>query len=271
MPRPKGLLMRYLGAVGEVLDRLTWGGRASLAPTTSLFLLVLFSTSTAFTSPFPLCLTTAIPFVLSASLAVLSRKARDVVKVVAVASAHLTIISTPLLFITEGEQIASLDLGFADLSITWEGLWTALEFFLRCLGAISVAVSWMAYAGFQNILQGLRAIDPGGTITSMAFLTVRYIPLAIRESQRLVAAREARLMVKRSLRASWLVLASCCGDLFLRCFNRAWKVGLALKARSLSGDVVPKLSTGATRPGAPDVLWACLACAYVVLLVLKVV
>ena len=84
------------------------------------------------------------------------------------------------------------------------------------------------------------------------------------------AAREARLMSKSALRPSWLVLASCCGELLLRAYNRAWRVGLAMRARSLTGHPMP-LRLGREGPTALDALWLLIAGVFCVLYVTRVV
>ncbi len=268
----RGLLMRYLDAVGHVLDRLAKERSPRIAPFTSLALLVLFVSPAAFSSPIPLRACSFLPFALALVLAVASRELGNFLKLVGLILPFLTIIALPLPFITPGAVTYAIQLGPLRLVATREGTLKAAAFVLRCLNAISIGVAWTAYAGLTTLIRGLHAVDPTGTIPNMAFLTARYVPLSIREAQRLLAAREARLLRKPRISSSWLVLASCCGDLLLRAFNRAWKVGLAMRARCPFGSPAnisdPR---GCFRLGVRDLIWLLAAVGYIALFILEVV
>ena len=272
MRQPKGLLMRYLSGIGDVLDRLAREKPARVAPFTSVFLLVLFASCAAFVSPLPFSARSFLPLLLAFSLALLSRELDIFLRATGIALVFLSVVALPLLFITGGEPLYVLELGPLRLVATWDGLWRAVEFVLRCLNAISLAVAWTTYVGFTTLIKGLHVLDPTGTIPNMAFLTVRYVPLSIREGQRLLAAREARMLKKPRLRSSWLILASCCGDLLLRTFNRAWRVGMAMRSRSFSDQPVrPRRLRECFRLGVLDAAWLLLATAFVLIYVVRVV
>jgi len=268
----KGLLMRYLGSVEHVLEKLARERDPGIAPATSIFLLILLVSVAAFTSPFPLRPGSFLPLLMAIVLSLASRELGAFLRLAGIASFFLAVVSLPLLFITPGTAFWTLRLGPLELSATWDGAFQALAFALRCLNAVCLAVAWTSYVGFNNLIRGLHVIDPTGTIPSMVFLTTRYVPLSIREAQKLIAAREARTLREPRLNTTWLLLASSCGDLFLRTFHRAWKVNLAMKSRCLSGSLTSLTSLkDCFRLGARDVLWALLALAYVLVMTLRVI
>ena len=267
----KGLLARYLEAVGEVLDRLAREREVQLAPATSISILAFLTSLAAFASPLPLRPGSFLLLALAFLLAALGRELRTFLRTLGLTAAWLAVVVLPLLLITPGEAIYTLKVGSLSLPITREGASRALEFSLRCLSAISLGVAWTGYVGLNSLLRGLALLDPTGTLPGMAFLTARYVPLSVREAGRLLAAREARLMGRRGLRSAWLVLASSCGELLLRAYHRAWRVGLAMRSRCLSGQLVPVGRGGALRFGALDALWALVAGAVGVLYITKVV
>ncbi len=48
----------------------------------------------------------------------------------------------------------------------------------------------------------------------------------------MVSARDARIVKRIGVKELWKTLATVVGELLLRCYERAWRVDKAIKARS---------------------------------------
>jgi len=239
------LLSSYLEAVSETLSSLLTAGRWPLHPSISLIGLVALTVSTAYTNPLPLTARSMLPLTLSLIAAGLSNRLRSLLKMMAVASLFLAVISLPLIFSTPGRSISVLELGSIRLTATAEGVSTASRFFMRCLNTISISLGWICLVRIDSLIEGLRLIDPSETVPLLLFLSTRYIPLSIREAVRIIAARESRIL-RRDRRIEWRILSTSIGELLLRSLDRAGRVSLSMRARALSGRL-----PGPIRGGAP--------------------
>jgi len=229
-----GLLASYLEVVSEVLNGVLAGGACRLHTFTSLTVLIVLVVSTAYTDPFPFTFISMIPIIVALILSAISHRLAYLLKTIATSSLFLTVISLPLIFYLPGRPLVRVELGFVSLTATVEGLSRASAFFLRCLNTISISLGWMSLVGVDSLIEGLRFIDPSGTIPLLLFLSTRYIPLSIRETVRILAARESRMM-RRDRGVAWMILSTSIGDLLLRSLHRAERVGMAMRARALSG------------------------------------
>jgi len=154
------------------------------------------------------------------------------VKVVLIVALWALLVSIPLAFITSGEIIASLPLGFATLRVSREGVNTLLAFTLRATSAAAIFTAFYQIIGWRGMVKGLRGLRVPSELTAMASLSITYIPLFLREAVRLLSAREARIMKKGRLRRVWWMLTTVIGDLMLKGYERAWRLEKALRAKS---------------------------------------
>ncbi len=220
----ESFVARYLEAVGDVLRVLTRDRDTEISPMIAFVFLLVTVSVTSFLPAVPLGIRSFVGLIVATVIAFLGRILREYFKVLAVAALFLTVVGLPLLL---------SDLGVGIYVVGRDGLTRFIDLLLRCLGAVAIAVAWIGYAGFSRVLAGLYLIDRSGVVAKLIHFTIRYIPVAIREVSSLLVAREARLITSK-LSTTWYVLASCCGDLLLRCFYRAWRVYLAFEARSLA-------------------------------------
>ena len=250
-----GLLASYLEAVGEGVSKLSLGaGRVS--PPVSLVSLAIFASVASFIDPLPLRPTSLIPLLLSGILALASGTLREFSALALFTLGLVVPVALPLLMMTPGRALCCLSC----VCITLEGLYEFSNFVFRCTNASVLTLSWILYAGFDSIIEGLRVLDPTGTVPKLAQMTIRYIPLSARELARIVAAREARLL-DRKLARVWRVSATCYGDALLRCFERAKRVSLAISARDLGSKHVDPARSKAKFA---DALWIFAALGYAI-------
>lgn len=116
---------------------------------------------------------------------------------------------------------------------------------LRFVLTVSAALALVATTSFPRICQGLDALRlPRAFIVQMLFL-YRYLFVLVEEGVRLRRARELRRFGRRwALRPR--VAASLIGVLFLRTYERAERIYMAMCARGFDGRVrlVERLSFG---------------------------
>lgn len=233
-----GLITTYLEDIADVLNRLQTRGSIEVSPPVALFTLILLAVSTAYISPLPLRFSSFLPIAAALVLSALGDRLKEFLRMIAVTTFSLGVISTPLVFFTGSRLEVVLKLGLFRTKMAAEGLVVALSFFLRCLNTTSISLGWVCCIRFDSLLDGLCILDPTQTISTLLFLSTRYIPLSLREAISLLVAREARTM-KRDRSLSWKALSSTGGELLLRAIHRGRRVGLAISARSLCHDPMP--------------------------------
>lgn len=121
--------------------------------------------------------------------------------------------------------------------LTISGGWVSfVSILLRFFLTVTAALALIATTSFPRICQGLDAMKtPRPFIVQMLFL-YRYLFVLMEEAMRLRRARDLRRFGKtRGLR--WRVAASLIGVLFLRTYERAERVYLAMCARGFDGHV----------------------------------
>jgi cobalt/nickel transport system permease protein len=121
--------------------------------------------------------------------------------------------------------------------LTISGGWVSfVSILLRFFLTVSAALALVATTSFPRICQGLDALKvPRAFVVQMLFL-YRYLFVLIEEALRLRRARDLRRFGRRvGLRPR--VAASLIGVLFLRTYERAERVYLAMCARGFDGHV----------------------------------
>jgi len=137
---------------------------------------------------------------------------------------------------------------------------------VRCVAATLMLVLMAQSLGLTGLITGLRGlrVPPKALFVLMLFL--RYVPIMLRDAARLLSAREARMASGTNrIKSSWLVLSTVAGSLFIRGFDRAYRLQMAFKARGLDFVFIPKPGVG---PGPLDLTVVALSLALACLLVL---
>ena len=144
-------------------------------------------------------------------------------------------------FIAAGETTTIWGL---DLSI--DGLWGTWNILAKALLGASVSIVLTATTEIPDMLRGLGVLGVPAVFTSIAMFMVRYLELVSDELQRVRVA-----MVSRGYDPRWLSqarpIASSAGSLFIRSYERAERVHLAMLSRGFTGEM-PALGHRRARP-----------------------
>ncbi|WP_455278045.1 energy-coupling factor transporter transmembrane component T family protein [[Eubacterium] cellulosolvens] len=173
--------------------------------------------------------------ILSLSIAIIiltKTPLRSWMKIITLTLAWATLVSIPLPFITPGKSVMSFTFNSMFLNITEEGIHIMIIFILRIVSASSIFTAFVLVIGWRGIIKGLEFFRIPRELTLLLKLSVIHIPLTIREAAKMISARDARIMKDIGVKELWKTLASVVGELFLRCYERAWRVDKAIKARS---------------------------------------
>lgn len=143
------------------------------------------------------------------------------------------IISLPILFLTSGNALATVNLGAFTLVITFEGLMKFSIFTVRVWFCVTSLALLTLSTGFDKILKLLSSIKVPSILIQLFSLTYRYLFVSLYEVQKVLMAREARTYVNsrtinlEGLKHSGAVLAT----LFIRTYERSERVYMAMKSR----------------------------------------
>jgi cobalt/nickel transport system permease protein len=143
------------------------------------------------------------------------------------------IISIPILFLTNGEIIASVNIGITTLTITFEGVIRFLVFSVRVWFCVASLTLLVLSTGFDKMLGLLSTIKVPNVVVQLFSITYRYFFVSIHETQSVLIAKEARTYIhKRTINMQTLKdLGSVIATLFIRTYERSERVYLAMKAR----------------------------------------
>jgi cobalt/nickel transport system permease protein len=143
------------------------------------------------------------------------------------------VISFPILFLTLGQTIATIDIGITTLTLTNEGIVRFLVFSIRVWFCVASLTLLVLSTGFDKMLSLLSSIKVPSVIVQLFSLTYRYFFVSIHETQSVLIAKEARTYNhKRTINIQSLKdLGSIVSTLFIRTYERSERVYLAMKAR----------------------------------------
>ena len=227
----RALTERFLRSLAEAMDSLNIEPTStSLNPTIAVLSVLGLTVSAAFSYGFIL---PVLILAVSVALILLTRSpVRKWIKILLFASVWAAIVSGPLPFITPGEPIAASSLGLIELEISREGLNTMITFISRVVAATAVFTSLAFAMGWRRIVTGLEGLRIPPQLGLLLNLSIIHIPLFLRETVKMLSARESRIMRKTRVREVWGVLSTVVGDLLLRSYEHAWRLEKAIKARS---------------------------------------
>ncbi len=110
----------------------------------------------------------------------------------------------------------------------------AYMFITRVLAASLTFMILSQIIGWWNIIRGLELIKTPRIVTEMIYQTIKFIPLFITETLKLIAAREARILCRKNISSIWRALSSIVGDIIIKSYYRSTMFNMALNARTLS-------------------------------------
>lgn len=191
---------------------------------------------------------------LSLSLAVLSGLGPAYVLKRAALALPFVLAALPLIFTVTGRPLAVWDLGPWTLQPTAEGLTRFVSVALKSWLSVQMAILLAASTPFPDLLMAMRALRIPRLLVSLFGLMWRYLFVLADEALRLMRARAARsgqadgegLRPGGSVGWRARVTGGMAGSLFLRAFERADRIYVAMLSRGYDGEVrslpVPSVS-----------------------------
>lgn len=232
----KSLTYKFLEGLAEAVDSLNSGvDYAFFNPTIAVFSALILTGAAAFSHDFKL---PTLIFLISVGLVLITRSPiRRWVRIVIFISAWALIVSLPLPFITSGEPIVNLSIGMIKLRASHEGVNLMTAFISRVAASTAIFTSFASIMGWRRTIMGLERLRMPRELTFLLNLSIIHIPLFLRESSKMLSAREARVMRKITLKEVWKILATVVGDLLLKSYEHAWRLEKAIKARSFTEEI----------------------------------
>jgi len=226
----KGLAHRFLEGLAETVDSLNSSAHSNLFnPTIAMFSALILTGIAAFSYDFKI---PVLIFFISVTLVLMGRSSlRTWVRVIILIFSWAFIVSLPLPFIISGEPMVNISAGFVELKATYEGVNLMITFISRVVASAAIFTSFASLMGWRRTIMGLEGLRMPRELTFLLNLSVIHIPLFLRESSKMLSAREARVMRKITFKELWKVLATVVGDILLRSYERAWRLEKAIKAR----------------------------------------
>lgn len=112
-------------------------------------------------------------------------------------------------------------------------------FILRATASTLIFISGVHVLGWLNIIKGMMVLGIPASILEYMLKTIKFIPLFMSETLRILIARTARILSVEGastirLRRMWCILASVIADLIVKTHYRALMFNLAFTARTLN-------------------------------------
>jgi cobalt ECF transporter T component CbiQ len=144
------------------------------------------------------------------------------------------VIAIPALFTTPGDPILALPLS---LSITRQGLVSALLLILRVGTAVTLTTVFVLCTRWTHILKALRSMGLPAEVVTMLAMTHRYVFLLIETANQMFESRESRTVGELSERQQRSMTARSAGVLLSKSMDLSYDVYLAMISRGFRGDI----------------------------------
>jgi cobalt/nickel transport system permease protein len=136
--------------------------------------------------------------------------------------------------------------------VCWYGLRVALVLCLKALAVVTLVLVLLATAPLGATLKAAHALHVPGLFVQLVMLTYRYLFVLAGELARLRVALRVRGYRNRANRHSYRTVGHVAGTLLVRGYERAERVGQALRCRGFDGQF---RSLAEFRTGAADWLF----------------
>ena len=139
-------------------------------------------------------------------------------------------------FFKKGEIAGAYSFGTLRLTITYDGLIIFWNVLIKAYLSILCMILLTATTKFSNLLKALQNLRCPQLIIMIISFMYRYIFLITDELMKMQQAKDSRSIAN----SNWLrtkTNASMLGTLFIRSYERAESVYLAMQARGFSGDI----------------------------------
>ncbi|MDI6788596.1 MAG: cobalt ECF transporter T component CbiQ [Planctomycetota bacterium] len=147
-------------------------------------------------------------------------------------------------FFKEGQTAFIINLGFTNLRVTAEGLAILRNILLKSWFSVTILTLLIATTNFTAMLKGMERLKaPRVMITILSFM-YRYLFVIIDEMERMVRARNNRFTLSKAnvyfggqFLRQLKVIGNMIGILFIRSYERAERVYLAMLGRGFDGSI----------------------------------
>ncbi len=147
----------------------------------------------------------------------------------------------------DGEEVA-----LGPVSLSRPGLHLAVLICLKAMTVVALALFLVGTAPFDTTLKAAHRLRVPGLLVQLLLLTYRYISLFGDELHRIRIALRVRGYRNRFRLRSFRIVGSVVGTLLVRSYERAERVGQAMRCRGFDGEL-RTLTAFRTRP--VDVIW----------------
>ncbi|MEN3036547.1 MAG: cobalt ECF transporter T component CbiQ [Candidatus Methanosuratincola petrocarbonis] len=145
----------------------------------------------------------------------------------------LTSFMIVLLFTTNGVPVFSV----YRLSISFQGLMLGLLFFIRGMAAALLASLIVMTTSFSTNVKALEDMWVPANLIQILVFTYRYVFLLREELQTMISSMESRGFIKKSDFRTALMFSKALAMLFIRSYERANNVFLAMLSRGYTGKI----------------------------------
>jgi cobalt/nickel transport system permease protein len=121
------------------------------------------------------------------------------------------------------------------LQVSWTGLKLAMVLSLKALAVVTLMLVLLATAPLAATLKAARALHVPGLLVQLALLAYRYVFVVTAELGRLRVALRVRGYRNRANRHSYRTVGHVAGTLLVRSYERAERVGHAMRCRGFDG------------------------------------
>lgn len=139
-------------------------------------------------------------------------------------------------FIKEGNVYWSIKIGYWQLRVTYEGVWTFLNLIIKSVLSIILLVIASATTTFPDFLQGMEMLRTPRLLVILMSFMYRYIFVLLDEAKRLMRARALRYFGSR-YSEQFRIIGYMIGILFIRTFERAKRIYSAMIIRGFTGEI----------------------------------
>jgi len=237
---PKSILSSFLNGIADVLEVFSIErGEEGLPDCRAVlisFIVIAAAVSFSRTIYPPLIVLFMIPFLARA----FNVKIKRTLKVIAAVAIFVIAITLPMA-LYQAYVSYSLEVGGFVSNFTLMVMENSLPLLLRSITAAAIVTLMVQSLGLIGLIRGFRGLKFPSRALFVLMMYIRYIPIMLRHTTKLLSAREARLVSKvNKLKNSWLILSTVVGSLLMRGFDKAYKLQMALRARGLDFDVIPE-------------------------------
>lgn len=140
-------------------------------------------------------------------------------------------------FIKRGETLYSYSFGNIMLELTYEGITLFWSVIIKSYLCILSMILLTSSTRFSSFLKGLEKLKMPKIFIMIISFMYRYSFLIVDEAQRIQRAKDSRSFGKKSTMRTIKTLSNIVGVLFVRSYERAERVYLAMCSRGFQGEI----------------------------------